>query len=304
MKVREFDAGPAGTLEGYEWEAANPKGIVLIFHGMCEHAARYDAFARELARRGLLPLAFDYPGHGKSAALRGQPKYGHVEGADFRVYADSGRALIHSLGEGVRGLPLSVFGHSFGSFVGMDYLERHGGEVACAAFSGAGLQRGLLIALGGIISSLIGAFKGWDRPSLFLHGMGMGKYALSVEGAKTPFDWISANKENVISYIEDPACGFVCPPSFYKALSSGLGRVHSRKGLALVPRVVPILVSSGELDPVTENGRLSRLLVSELAQAGVESVDLKIFDGLRHEVLNEGLPSVADYYAEWLVAHL
>ena len=49
-----------------EWPCESPKAIVLIFHGMAEHAARYDAFARYLSGNGYYVVADDHRGHGKT----------------------------------------------------------------------------------------------------------------------------------------------------------------------------------------------------------------------------------------------
>ena len=36
-----------GIIKGYKWETDNPKGIVVIAHGMAEHILRYDEFAND-----------------------------------------------------------------------------------------------------------------------------------------------------------------------------------------------------------------------------------------------------------------
>ena len=51
----------------YVWDdVASPCGVVQIVHGMTEHAARYEAFAKFLNAHGYIVVADDHRGHGGS----------------------------------------------------------------------------------------------------------------------------------------------------------------------------------------------------------------------------------------------
>ena len=54
----------------------NPKAVVLIVHGMMEHALRYYNFAKFLNENGYIVIANDLRGHGHSAIDK---KYGYGE---------------------------------------------------------------------------------------------------------------------------------------------------------------------------------------------------------------------------------
>ena len=59
---------PAGSGSGADFVAPTPKAIVLISHGMAEHAERYRRFAQRLTDAGYVVYASDHRGHGKSIA--------------------------------------------------------------------------------------------------------------------------------------------------------------------------------------------------------------------------------------------
>jgi alpha-beta hydrolase superfamily lysophospholipase len=65
-------AGAQGTeLFWRWWESIEPRGCLLLVHGLGEHSGRYDEFSRGLAEVGIMVLAFDLRGHGRSQGSRG-----------------------------------------------------------------------------------------------------------------------------------------------------------------------------------------------------------------------------------------
>lgn len=62
-------------LHGMLWE---PEGVAVravlqICHGVAEHIARYDGFARALNEQGIVVAGHDHLGHGKSLPEGGTP---------------------------------------------------------------------------------------------------------------------------------------------------------------------------------------------------------------------------------------
>ena len=54
-----------------------------------------------------------------------------------------------------------------------------------------------------------------------------------------------------------------------------------------VPKVLPLLFIAGGEDPVGDCGRGVRKAAEEYRNAGAQSVETKIYAGMRHEILNE-----------------
>jgi alpha-beta hydrolase superfamily lysophospholipase len=66
-----------------------------------------------------------------------------------------------------------------------------------------------------------------------------------------------------------------------------LGRIYVSETVARVPKDLPLLIFSGEEDPIHEGGRGLDKLVAGYGAAGLEKVDLRTYERGRHEMFNE-----------------
>ena len=113
------------------------RGILQIAHGVAEHVARYDGFARYLCARGIAVAGHDHLGHGKSLPDGATPVYfGAQDGWQHAV--DDIHALHQRLQEEFPNMPLCIMGHSMGSFLTRSYLIRYPGTVRAAVIMGTG----------------------------------------------------------------------------------------------------------------------------------------------------------------------
>jgi len=89
-------------------------GLVWV-HGLGDHAARYPGVFGEFARRGLVTVAGEFPGHGQSGGRRG-----HIASReDAHSVIDRSLARLRELVPDGR---LGVGGHSMGALWLMDYF--------------------------------------------------------------------------------------------------------------------------------------------------------------------------------------
>ena len=95
------------------------------------------------------------------------------------------------------------------------------------------------------------------------------------------------NEENVQRYIEDPDCGFLFTVNGFRTLFELIGRLLSKKNLEKVPAGLPLLFVSGAEDPVGDYGKGVTAAKNALTAAGVMDIEMKLYPGLRHEILNE-----------------
>ncbi|MDO4443037.1 MAG: alpha/beta fold hydrolase [Slackia sp.] len=282
-------------------QTAVPRGIVQIVHGMAEHIERYEPFARYLASCGFVVCANDHVGHGKSA--KSEEDLGHIPlegGADVLIedVHDLRRLAASRYSSTV---PYVLFGHSMGSFVTRSYLTRHGEGIAAAVLCGTGQQSRSLLHLGRMASKLIAAGKGERYRSSFVDSLGAGAFSKAIEGARTDVDWISTDPAVVDEYIADPACGQMFSVGGYASLTSLTLEATDASRAALIPHDVPLLFVAGDKDPVGDCGCGVQRAASEYRDAGIESVDVKLYEGMRHEILNE--PGKERVYADvesWL----
>ena len=198
-------------------------------------------------------------------------------------------------------IPYAVFGHSMGSFVTRVYLTRHAFGVDAALICGTGQQPMLMAVAGRTITGLIARARGERYRSKLADSLGVGVYSKAIKDARTPLDWLSTDEAVVDEYIADPRCGQMFSVGAYATLATLVREAISSKGAQRVPKGLPMLFIAGAEDPVGDCGRGVRAAVKEYRDAGVERVDLKIYEGARHEILNE--PIRQNVYADcvfWL----
>ena len=279
------------------------KGIVQIVHGMEEHIDRYDEFARFLARNGFVVGAHDHVGHGKS--VLDARDLGHItlDQGDAVLVNDVDR-VRRALFEQFSDLPYFIFGHSMGSFVTRAYLARHGEDVAAAVICGTGQQPLVLSKAGNALARFLAKTKGADYRSKLLANMGVGAFAKQIENPRTPHDWVCTDPAVVDAYIADELCGAMFSVGGYATLTDLTGEVVSPSCAAKVPKGLPVLFVAGAEDPVGACGKGVRAAADLLRRAGVQDVEVKLYEGMRHEILNE--PGRAQVYTEvvgWIEEH-
>lgn len=261
-----------------------PRGLVQISHGMAEHIGRYDEFMRYLCVQGYVVVGNDHIGHGHTAANSSWLGHlAHQKGFDCLV------TDLHQLSQYVRGLypglPQVLLGHSMGSFAARLYASRYGKELAGLVLSGTGGGNHLL-PWAVLIKRMAGS-RGGNKPSRLLDKLAFGGFNRGIRKPKTPYDWLSRDAAAVASYITDPYCGFVFSASAFGDLFTGIYWANHRAWYLAVPKALPILLLSGDQDPVGDYGKGVRKVYEGLRRAGVQDVRLKLYPAGRHEMLNE-----------------
>ena len=256
-------------------------------HGMSEHVVRYAHFAKFLVESGFVVCANDHVGHGESVS--DAQDLGHMparDGAEVLVRD------VHAL----RGImqarfgsevPYVMFGHSMGSFITRKYISEHGEGLAAAVLCGTGQQAAALSMAGNALANALARLHGERYKSGLLHSMADGAYSKAVKNPRTDFDWLSTDPAQVDAYINDSECGQMFTVGGYATLTALTGEVVRAESASKVPKVLPLLFIAGGEDPVGDCGRGVRKAAEEYRNAGVQSVETKIYAGMRHEILNE-----------------
>ncbi|MBP3885813.1 MAG: lysophospholipase [Olsenella sp.] len=290
----EFDsADSTSRINASVWWSENPldtvvspKGVVQIVHGMAEHIERYDEFARFLVDAGYLVCGHNQIGHGASAP---KERWGCLPARGGRqILVEDVHSLRKLVTKRVRnGTPHYVFGHSMGSFITRSYISRYGGGLAGAIICGTGFVPVATSRAGRTLARIISRLRGEDHKSELLHSMADGSYSKALEGAKTDFDWLSRNEENVKRYMADEACGFMFSAGGYATLTDLTAEVCTLECAQRVPHQLPLLFIAGAEDPVGDMGEGVTKAADLARQAGSADVTCKIYHGMRHEILNE-----------------
>lgn len=282
----------ASTIRALIWEPDDaarpdfsPRAVVQIVHGMSEHVERYAPFAEFLVGRGFVVCANDHVGHGKTA---GERDLGHMplaNGAD--VLVEDVHALREKVCERYPHARHVMFGHSMGSFVTRVYLTRHADGLSAAILCGTGQQPRIQTVAGRVITRLIAQIRGERHVSRFVDSLGAGAYGRAIKDARTDVDWISSDPDVVDEYIADPLCGQPFTVGAYATLASLVADATDARLARRVPKELPLLFVAGAEDPVGDCGRGVARAVDEYRNAGVRLVEMGIYPGARHEILNE-----------------
>ena len=281
------------TVSGGFWlppDSRPPAATLQVVHGMTEHIGRYDPFARRLALMGCAVAAHDHVGHGKSVSTPENPSdsWGHFEpnaGAEHLVEdVQSVRRLVEGRFPGV---PHALFGHSMGSFVSRAFVGRHGKGLDAAIFCGTGWQPPVALAVGRAVTSVMGALFGWNHVSRFVEGLVVGAYARRFSAENDPLAWLSRDPDSNEAYRRDEACGFPFTVAGYHELFRLISMAQDRSLVAAMPHDLPVLLLSGADDPVGNMGKGAPKVASLLESCGIGDVELHLYPGARHELLNE-----------------
>ncbi len=249
-------------IETYRWAPDGPpKAVVQIQHGLAEHAGRYRRFADALTGAGYLVYAPDARGSGRTA------------GGDYGSWGEDGWPGwvndVALLGELIRRgnpeLALGLFAHSMGSFATQQYLLDHSGDVDAVVLSGSTEVGWLVPVLDADEPADLSAF---NEPF----------------EDRTGFEWLSRDTTEVDAYVADPACGWEAPPL------PGIATLSAAADPAQIAAVrddLPMLIVSGDADPLAQGGSAIDVLASRYRDAGLHDVEVHLYAGARHEILNE-----------------
>ena len=293
------------SIHAVEWTPESaPVGVFQIAHGVSEYALRYAPFAEFLCSKGLAVVANDHLGHGLSVA-EGAPPLWFGEKDGWKRVVDDLYALRCQTREKYPSLPYFLMGHSMGSFLARTYLIRYPKTVDAAILMGTGQQDALPLALGKLAARAIGRKHGYDRFSPAVEKLAFGAYNRPFEPTRTRFDWLSVSEENVDAYIADPLCGGGATVGLFRDMLGGIGFIRKPSNLKRMDMDTPVLFISGAMDPVGGFGVGVGKAYQSFVDAGVKDVSLRLYPGLRHEILNETEREqvCADIWA-WVERHM
>ena len=280
MDENSFTADDGVEIFYRRWVPDGPvRAVVLIVHGASEHSARYARFAAVLNDEGYAVFAPDLRGHGRTAASTGTGRLGErgMDGvlADLDTLADLARAEFPSM-------PMVLFGHSMGSLIAQAYVERSGDGLSAYVLSGSGGVVEDVAEIVALVQEAVNAGMA-DEPLDMLteHNAGF-------EPARTTYDWLSRDPDEVDKYVADPWCGSDAPLTygFIAGMVETAASSMEPDALARIPTNLPVLLITGERDPVSNGAVQVRALEQRLRDSGLD-VTAHYYTDARHELLNE-----------------
>ena len=301
-----FDGKGGLKIFTYKWRPEQDrkiKAVVQIAHGMAERAERYEALAKVLTDEGYIVYANDHRGHGYSS--KDIDSIGDLGEDGFNLMIEDMHELTKIIKKENKALPLFLFGHSMGSFLSQRYICIYGQELKGVILSGSCGDQGFIVDLGKFIAKREIQKVGRSGKSNKLNSMSFGGYNKAFKPNRTEFDWLSSDDNEVDKYIKDPYCGGVFTAGFFLDFFNGLKSIWRKGEVDRIPKELPIYIFSGEKDPVGKMGKGVIKLVKGYKTAGIVDVTHKLYEGGRHEMLNEkNKDEVIDNIIKWLNYHM
>ncbi|MEC9463492.1 MAG: alpha/beta hydrolase [Pseudomonadota bacterium] len=293
---------PSGARLAYHYEPAETAacGIVLICHGLAEHSRRYEGFARALAQRGYHVYAHDHRGHGETtAADAALGMFARRDGA-AKVVADV-MAMRDLVSGRHPGLPIILFGHSMGGLIALNVATAQPQAFNALTIWNSNFNPGPAGRFAQGALYLEQMLKGSDVPSLILPRATFAAWGRAIPGHRTAFDWLSHDPKEVDAYIADPLCGFDASISMWRDIFKLTFAGADPERLARLPQRLPVYLVGGGQDPATNKGREIRWLGQRMLDIGMTDVETTVYEGMRHETLNEvGREKAITDFLTWL----
>jgi alpha-beta hydrolase superfamily lysophospholipase len=174
-----------------------------------------------------------------------------------------------------------------GSFLSRAALTRSEASVYSAAIICGTGGTDMPTGAGKCLADLLAAIFGERHRSKLLKSIAFAGYNKRFEKGCDENAWLTRDTSVVAAYREDPLCGFVFTASAYRDLFTLLGRVSRKEWAQMLPKDLPLLLISGEEDPVGGFGKGVQKIADRLTGAGMTAISLKLYPGMRHEILNE-----------------
>lgn len=259
---------------------SEPKAIVQLVHGMCEHKERYLDFINYLNQNGYIVIIHDHRGHGRSVIDKGDLGYFYDDGA--KAIVEDVYMLSQYIKNKYSGLPLYLLGHSMGSLIVRNYIRKYDQEIDGLIVCGSPSYN-KFSGIGKGICKLYMIVKGGKYHSRLMQKMSFGTFN---KGYQKDNEWICSDSKIVDDYNNDSLCTFTFTVNgFYNLLT--LMQQAYRKNGDVVNSDLPVLFISGRDDPCLVNERAFNQAVNLLKNNGYHHVEAILFDNMRHEILNE-----------------
>lgn len=303
----QFQSADELTIHVYCWlpdDDTYIKGVVQIAHGMAETAARYAEFAEFLTSQGYVVYANDHRGHGKTAGSL--DKVGILADSNgFAKLVNDMHQLTTIIQTRHANLPVFLIGHSMGSFATQYYITKWGNLLRGAVLMGSNGRVGPSLPFARALIKLFAWRLGRTAKSPLVNGLVFKGVNDRVSPLRTTYDWLSRDHSEVERYIKDPYCGTLFSVGFFEDFFTGFDYLAQDVNLKNIPTTLPILIASGEADPIGKYGAGLQRLQRTYQQLGICDLTLKLYPGARHELLKEtNRQEVFDDIGKWLDKHI
>lgn len=276
----EFVDAEGVTIHYYVWNAAKPRAIVQLAHGLGDHAARYEELAQHLVQNGYTVYADDHRGHGRTGLAQhggDHAKLGRLGEGGLRATLADLHQFTGIIQTEHPGVPIVFIGHSWGSLLGQWLINEHIADFSAVVLSGTAFR----------------TVRHMSAGDLNKHHKALGT---------TGYEWLSRDAEVVDAFVADELT-FTADARKVFGVVDGM-RLYGKPKKPL-DADVPLLIMIGEEDSLGGERSVQLLAESYIRRGGLTQVEVNVYEGARHEIFNE--TNRVEVYADllhWLDTHL
>ncbi|MEI0564119.1 alpha/beta fold hydrolase [Brachyspira pulli] len=285
---------------------SKPKAIVQIVHGLGEHAGRYIEFANKLTEAGFFVCADDHRGFGRSTVSKDQ--IGHMaDDKGHELIIEDLKHLMVNVKADYPNIPYFMFGHSMGSFLTRGFLIKYHKDLDGAIIMGTRGKNKGIENLGKTIANIQKSIFGGRKRAYLLDKLSVGGYGKKFfPKDKSDLAWLTSDKEEIKKAQEDEY--FSDKPASietYIQLFELIEKISNKDNYASMNKEFPILLISGDKDPVGDMGKGVKWVYEMYKSLGFKDVNISLYKDGRHEILNDiQREEVTKEIIDWINAHI
>jgi alpha-beta hydrolase superfamily lysophospholipase len=268
------------------------KGLVQIAHGMRESTGYYREFCGALTKAGYGVLTHDARGHGQTAGAQRSEEFrknaGEIGENGIGQMVDDLAELTDWISKQNPGVPVYLLGHSMGSVLARLYVSQYGDKLGGLIYSGTTgpadpVEIAALLNVAEEETKKLGrhAAAAETPKQLFGH------FNDRIHPVKTGYEYMSRDEEMVRQAIESPYAAIAYRCGFYIDFIRAMQVMDRHEKIDLIPKKLPILSVSGDMDPFGDYGKGIKELFSLYHLHGIENTSFTLYKGGRHEMLRE-----------------
>ncbi len=273
----------------YLWEAdvPKPRGVVLLIHGAAEHCGRYDHFANYLNGLGFHVIGNDHLGHGKTSTDLSKIYFDSSIG--FHKVYEGVKTVRDYIGEHYPKVPVIMFAHSMGSFIGRYAMLYDAPRYDMALFSGTGYFNSFTIKTGKVIANMLIRLKGDQYVSKWFNERIMGSHIRDMNNKgliNRRIEWISQDVEVQRAFEKDELCGMPFTIGAQRDILTFIPEIQDKKRIKASASAAAIYFISGDTDGMGDYGMAIKKLYNIYHDCGYSNVKYSVLNNTRHEIIN------------------
>lgn len=263
------------------------RAVLQFAHGWVDCFERNKALVEYFTTHGILVCGCDFIGHDLSGRKSGElPEHcGDFTKKNGWVYLVKDlRKLTQYIKKTYPGVPIYLYGHGLGSLVARVTVskgERYDGLILSGT---SGKQHFCRRSI--LYSRFLKFWKGPDYESALLETLMQNKVNCRFFREKDPRAWECSDPDNrIANNLGRPDAGFYTAAAL-RDMFYMLAMVSAKSWYESLPAEMPVLLISGEDDPVGARGKGIREVSGKLRSAGLKTT-MRLYPGMRHNLQDE-----------------